>query len=147
LIRIDNLLKNLSARQQAASLDNKTNKTTTKTADIANQSGITEDNQEWLETFEAFILSQLSDTTLSVPHIAKEFSMSESTLLRRLKQLTGLSTVQYLQEVRLNQARNLLEDQHYNSVAAVCQKVGYTNPSSFSRKYKNRFGKPPSAYF
>ena len=53
--------------------------------------------------------------------------MSESTLLRQVKRLTGLSPQQYLQEVRLDAARRLLEDRTYHAVArvaAVCGAIG-----------------------
>ena len=44
-----------------------------------------------------------------MPGLAHEFALSESTLLRQLKRLTGLSPIQYVQEVRLESARRLLE--------------------------------------
>jgi transcriptional regulator GlxA family with amidase domain len=51
-----------------------------------------------------------SDTAERGRHCTREFAMSESTLLRQLKRLTGLSPVQYLLDVRLTEARRLLEE-------------------------------------
>ena len=82
--------------------------------------------------------------TLSVSSLTYEFAMSESTLLRQLKRLTGLTPLQYIQEVRLSEARKLLENRTYNSVAQVASKVGYEDASSFTRVFKQRFGKRPS---
>ncbi|MBC7777948.1 MAG: response regulator [Phycisphaerae bacterium] len=107
---------------------------------------ISEPDRVWLETFEAYIQKNLSNELLGIPSLAREFAMSESTLLRQLKRLTGLSTVQYLQEIRLDKARHLLENRTYDSIAKVASKTGYSDPRTFSRSFKQRFGKSPSDY-
>jgi AraC-like DNA-binding protein len=71
--------------------------------------------------------------------------MSESSLLRKLKQLTGLSPQQYIQELRLNRAYELLDNSTNNySVQQIALQIGYKDTRSFSRAFKNRFGKLPS---
>jgi AraC-like DNA-binding protein len=104
LARIENLLNNQAARFQ----------------DVPGEAAapaMTAADKEWLERFEAFVQKNLSNSILSIPMLADEFAMSESTLLRQLRRLTGLTPVQYLQEVRLDKARQLLEDRTYDSVA------------------------------
>ena len=76
--------------------------------------------------------------------LAQEFMMSQSTLLRQLRRLTGLTPVQYLLEMRLNKARQLLEDRTYDSLAKVAAESGYSDLRSFSRSFRLRFGKLPS---
>ncbi|MCB9273991.1 MAG: response regulator [Lewinellaceae bacterium] len=105
---------------------------------------ITGEDRDWLEAFEAYVREHLSDDTLSVPVLAESFAMSESSLLRQLKRLTGLSPVQYLHEMRFDEARLLLENRTYNSIAKVAYEVGYADARSFSRSFKKRFGKRPS---
>jgi DNA-binding response OmpR family regulator/nitrogen-specific signal transduction histidine kinase len=135
LARIENLLKNQSARLQEAVLENKPGATVPL---------ISEPDREWLEGFEIYVRKHFSNNTLSVPGLAHEFAMSESSLLRQLKRLTGLSPIQYLQEMRLDEARRLLESRRYNSIAQLASKVGYEDARSFSRSFKQRFGKLPS---
>ena len=101
-------------------------------------------DREWLETFEDYVQKHFSSDLLSVTALAHEFAMSESTLLRQLKRLTGLSPIQYLQEVRLNEARRLLENRVFDSIAQVASKVGYDDARSFARSFRQRFGKLPS---
>ena len=101
---------------------------------------------DWLETFESYVQNHLSEEILSVPALADEMAMSESTLLRQLKRLTGLTPVQYLQEVRLDKARALLENGGYQSVMQLASDVGYTDARNFSRQFKKRFGKSPSEF-
>ncbi len=131
MVRIENLLNNQAARFQDM-------------PEEAAAPALTEADREWLGRFEAFVQKNLSNSILSIPVLADEFAMSESTLLRQLKRLTGLTPVQYLQEVRLDKARRSLEDRTYDSVARVAAAAGYSDARSFSRIFKLRFGKAPS---
>ncbi len=138
LVRIENLLQNRAARQDAvAETDTQTEPAppTLSSADAA-----------WLEQFEAFVRKNLANDILTVPMLAHEFAMSESTLLRQLKRLTGFSPMQYLQEIRLDEARRLLENRTSDSIAQIASKVGYGEVRFFSRIFKQRFGKSPSNY-
>ncbi|MEZ4849782.1 MAG: response regulator [Bacteroidia bacterium] len=133
--RIENLLKNQQVRQtEVESLPEKGQKVP----------DISQEDQEWLESFEEYVKAHFADDLLSVPDLALTFAMSESTLLRQLKRLTGLTPVQYLKEVRLNEAYQLLETRAFNSVSQVASKVGYTDARSFSRSFRKRFGVSPS---
>ncbi len=137
LVRIENLLKNQAVRQVEISKEK-----------VAGSSMpvVSKEDQEWLENFEAYIQKNISSDMLSIPTLASDFAMSESTLLRQLKRLTGLSPVKYLQEMRLNKARQLLANRTYGSIAKVAAEVGYSDTRSFSRSFKGRFGKLPSDF-
>ncbi|MCB9267291.1 MAG: response regulator, partial [Lewinellaceae bacterium] len=135
LVRIENLLKNQENRRQEAPAG----------AEGKNFAPtLSGEDRKWLETFEDYVGENLSNDTLTVSFLAQEFAMSESTLLRQLKRLTGLTTNQYLQEIRLNKARQLLENATYTSISQVAAEVGYGDARSFSRTFRKRFGKLPS---
>ena len=136
LVRIENLLRNQAVRRQEVAA--------TTTRQEASQPFMSQPDCAWLETFEAYIQKHYSNNVLSVAFLASEFAMSESTLLRQLKRLTGLSPLQYIQEVRLDKARRLIEDRACNSIAQVASKVGYDDARTFARGFKQRFGKLPS---
>lgn len=102
------------------------------------------EDRSWLKTFEQFCKQNYSSDILNVPAMAAEFAMSESTLLRQVKKLTGLTPSQYINEIRLDKARQFLENNTYNSIAKVGYEVGFNNTTSFSRAFKKRFGKTPS---
>ena len=134
LVRIENLLKNQAARQQAVAAE----------AEEAPPLPImSQPDRDWLETFEQYVRRYLSSDMLSIADLARVFAMSESNLLRRLKRLTGLTPLQYLMEVRLTEGRRLLENRVCDSVAQVADRVGY-DARSFSRAFRVRFGKLPS---
>lgn len=135
MVRIGNLLKNQEERHTFTIED----KTEGKRQDITNE------EQERLISFESYVQENLSLTHLSVPLLAAAFTMSESSLRRMLKQLTGLTPAKYLQEMRLDKARQLLENEKV-AVKKVALNVGFSDVRTFSRNFKNRFGKLPSDY-
>ncbi len=137
--RIHNLLKNYERRQIVEKQNQGSAKEISGTL-----IHVSAEDRTWLAKFEEYVQENLTSDMLTVPEMAREFSMSESSLLRQLKRLTGLSPKQYLQEARLDLARQLLESGRYNTVSEVAYKVGYTHTPSFTRSFKERFGVPPS---
>ncbi|MCF8246868.1 MAG: helix-turn-helix domain-containing protein [Saprospiraceae bacterium] len=78
--------------------------------------------------------------------LAHTFAMSESSLLRQLKRLTGLTPRKYLLEMRLNEAHQLLEIRQFDAIEKVALAVGYTDIRSFSKNFKGRFAKLSSKF-
>lgn len=76
---------------------------------------------------------------------AKGKRVSPAYISRLMREATGKSCTELLQNRRLEKARQLLActDQ---SVLCVCEKVGYCNSSYFYRLFENRFGVSPTAY-
>lgn len=134
LVRIKNLLNNQARRKEFQKENESPEPMPT----------MSETDREWLESFEDYIQRHHANDILDVPMLASQFAMSESTLHRQLKKLTGLSPAKYLQEVRLHEARRLLETRRYNSIMTIALKTGFSDARSFSRSFKNRFGKLPS---
>ncbi|SDJ03832.1 helix-turn-helix domain-containing protein [Nonomuraea jiangxiensis] len=54
-----------------------------------------------------------------------------------------MSPIQFQKHIRLQAARLLLAN-NPNDITAVGHRVGYDNPSQFSREYRRMFGAPPS---
>jgi signal transduction histidine kinase/DNA-binding response OmpR family regulator/sugar lactone lactonase YvrE len=102
--------------------------------------------QAWLQKAEDIVQTHLSEQQFSVDFVAKQLSMSRHTLNRKLRQHTGLTTSQYIQEVRLDHARKLLERSEVHSVAELADACGISDTKYFSRLFKKRFGQPPSYY-
>lgn len=99
---------------------------------------------EWLETVENLFSKYLSDHILQQDFISSQLHIGERQFRRRIKQLTGLSPQQYLQEMRLQRAREFLWEGHYSSVKEVCVAVGFSDTKYFSDLFFRRFGIRPS---
>jgi AraC-like DNA-binding protein len=74
--------------------------------------------------------------------LAKEASMSLSSLHQHFKQITAMSPLQFQKQIRLQEARRILMSEAIDA-ASVGYQVGYESPSQFSREYARLFGLPP----
>lgn len=101
-------------------------------------------NQEWLGEVERYIINHLHDADFSVEQVGANFGMSRFKFSRLIKYKVGLSAIQYIQEIRLTHARDLLESKQTNSVNATALAVGITKVKYFSQQFKKRFGILPS---
>lgn len=79
---------------------------------------------------------------VSAAELAKAANMSESSLYRHFKTLTGISPLQYHKQLRLHKARELIMAEHEQASRAA-YRVGFESVSQFSREYKKLFGAPP----
>lgn len=78
-----------------------------------------------------------------VEDVAAICGMSASAFYRNFQAATAMSPIQFQKQIRLQEARLLLAA-HPNDVGGVGFRVGYENPSQFSREYRRQFGAPPS---
>jgi len=108
---------------------------------------IAQADAEWLAELEAWARANLQDEFLSVSAMAHQAALSERQLLRRMRELTGLSPQQYIGEMRLQKARESLELGTFRTVAEAAYAAGFGNAKAFSRAYRERFGRLPSSYF
>lgn len=80
---------------------------------------------------------------LSVEELAAHAAMSVSSFHRRFKAATSVSPLQFLKQVRLLQARQLMLATGCGAASAAVE-VGYASPTQFSREYAREFGLPPA---
>lgn len=101
----------------------------------------------WLKKLEKTVQLNASNFHYNVKQMAKDMNISRQHLTRRLKQMTGLTALQYLKEIRLKRAKSLLENKVSISVKAVALDNGYMDVKYFSRQFFQRFGQLPSSSF
>ncbi|MEO1627152.1 MAG: two-component regulator propeller domain-containing protein [Bacteroidota bacterium] len=104
-------------------------------------------DQRWLSHLEQTVQHKLGNINLDLSEIISDMGTSRSAFYEKVKELTQMTPNQYLQEARLQKARNLLEQRQCETVKEVALSVGIRKPSYFSKLYKERFGKLPSTYF
>ncbi len=81
----------------------------------------------------------------AIPRVVALSNVPERTLKRRFKIATGSSLIEYLQNLRVEEAKRLLEAGEI-SVDEISFEVGYEDPSFFRRLFKRRAGLTPSQY-
>jgi AraC-like DNA-binding protein len=79
---------------------------------------------------------------VNVEELAVRAHMSPSTFRQHFRAITGVSPLQYQKQLRLQEARQLMLNQHIDAGNASGL-VGYESASQFSREYSRLFGAPP----
>ena len=82
------------------------------------------------------------DQPLRIDDIARELGMSVSGFHHHFKSVTAMSPLQFQKQIRLQEARRLMFGEDLDAASAGFR-VGYEDPSYFSREYKKLFGAPP----
>lgn len=101
-------------------------------------------DQKFLVDLKDIVEQNIDSGLLSVSYLAQQVAMSERQLLRRIKNSTGFSPNQFIREVRLQKAKNVLKNKQVYTVAEAAYAVGYEKVHYFSSQYAERFGKKPS---
>jgi AraC-like DNA-binding protein len=78
-----------------------------------------------------------------VEEVAQLSGMSVPAFHKNFQAVTAMAPIQFQKNLRLQAARLLLASRPHD-VTGVSQRVGYDNPSQFSREYRRQFGAPPS---
>lgn len=86
------------------------------------------------------------DKDITVQDIADVVGVSRYHLSRIFKENTGITLMEYLNELRFNKAEALLKDTSM-SINEVAKTIGFNNISYFNRKFKQKFGTTPSQFF
>ena len=87
----------------------------------------------------------MMNTDFNVEMLVKEMGLSRSTLYLKFKEITGLSSSEFIRNVRLKRAVQLFDQSNF-SVKEIMYKTGFSTASYFSKCFKKQFGVVPSEY-
>ena len=102
-------------------------------------------DEKFLSNIIRLIEDHLSDADLNVNALCELSGISNKQIYRKIKQLTGMSPVEYIKSIRMKKAAMLLQQKKF-TVAEVMYMVGFSNHSYFSKCFQAEFGKTPRQY-
>jgi len=102
-------------------------------------------DEKLMQKVKEVIIKRLSDEQLSVDSLADEIGLSRAHFYRKVTALTGLPVNELIRSFRLERAAQLLA-QNWGPVSQIAYEVGFSNPSYFSKRFKEKFGVLPSDY-
>ncbi|WP_321426071.1 two-component regulator propeller domain-containing protein [uncultured Bacteroides sp.] len=138
--RVSNLLE---LRKKLAALFSSGTNIVSK-QEVANNSLNKLDN-EFIKIVTQYIEADLSSDKIDVTYLSDKMCMSSSTLYRKMKALTNLSTNEYIRKVKMQNAERLLLEGKYK-ISEVAYKVGFNNVVYFRQCFKDEYGIAPSEY-
>ena len=100
-------------------------------------------HRKWLEKLNYFLSEETNNPNLDNAQIAAALEISESTLHRRLVEITEKTPLKYVRSHRLKKAQDLLLTGKYATVKAIAHEVGFLKVAYFSQQYEKAFGKRP----
>ena len=102
-------------------------------------------DEELMERIMKVVNENLSDSDFNVEKMCDEVGVSRTQLHRKLKEMTGVPTSEFLRNIRLNEAARLIRERKIN-ITQVSYMVGFANNSHFSTAFKKYFGMSPTEY-
>ncbi len=100
---------------------------------------------KFMDNILEIIEEHLSDSDFTVEQLSEIYGVSRIYLNRKIKALTGETSNQFMRNIRLKHAAELLK-QNVLNVSEVTWKVGYNDLRTFRSRFKEKFGVSPSEY-
>ncbi len=92
-----------------------------------------------------FVEKNLTDEKMDIELLSGHLNLSQSTLYRKLKALTGKSANDFIRTIRLEYAARLLKEGG-NNIEEISTLSGFNSHSYFTRSFKEHFGVTPSEF-
>lgn len=108
-------------------------------------SGITSMDERFLQKVIDIIKERYTDPQFSIKELGEEIGLGRIQLNRKIKGLTGQTTVSFIRTFRLNRAAELIKKESA-TVAEIAYSVGFNSPSYFTECFSQYFGQLPTEY-
>lgn len=103
-------------------------------------------DKEFLQQAVDVVERNILECDYSVEQFSKDMCMSRMNLYRKVQTLTGLTPSEFIRDIKLKKAAQILKSTPNASINEVATKVGFATPSYFSKCFKQKFGMLPSVY-
>lgn len=101
--------------------------------------------QDFLSKINQIINDNLDNSKFSVENLASALNISRVQLYRKTKAILGVSISDYIQNIRLDKAKTLLQETQL-TISEIAYATGFSSPNYFSTSFKNKFGNSPKEY-
>ena len=136
LSRIHNLLEKQARLKQQVSESG---------AAVVSSNDLSPVDSEFLVRYNRFVEEHLGDEKIDIASLASEFAMSQSTLYRKVKAVSGLSPNELIRNIRLGKAAEMLLRTDQN-ISEISWATGFGSPVYFRNCFKERYGQTPTEY-
>jgi AraC-like DNA-binding protein len=109
------------------------------------ESKISQLDAQFLRKCSLIIENHMTESEYGVEQLGAEIGLSRVHVYRKVKHLTGLSVSEFIRNLKLKKAANMLTTSG-KSVAEVAFETGFSSPSYFSKCFKDLFNLSPSEY-
>lgn len=93
-----------------------------------------------------YVTANASDPDIDLSRVAEHFCLSNDYVSLMIRKATGIPFKEYLTDVRLEKAREMLLNHPEMTVNDISLAVGYRKASNFIKKFKDAYGTTPAQY-
>lgn len=109
------------------------------------QPQITPYDEQFMQKVMEFMEEQMDNAELTIDAFAERLMLSRTIFYRKLKSIIGLTPVDFIREIRIKRAVQLIDSGEYN-FSQVAYMTGFNDPKYFSKCFKKVIGITPSEY-
>ena len=102
-------------------------------------------DRKFMDKLVELMEQNMDNGELVVDDLVRELAVSRSVFFKKLKTLTGLAPIEFIKEMRIKRATQLIETGEFN-MTQISYMVGINDPRYFSKCFKAQFGVAPSVY-
>lgn len=102
-------------------------------------------DEELLKKAFKIVEENISNEQFDIPFFCSKLGVSRTMLFLKIKAWTNCTPKEFIHEIRLKRAAQLLEQNKLN-VSEVSYKVGFNNPKYFSRCFQKKYGETPTQF-
>jgi signal transduction histidine kinase/ligand-binding sensor domain-containing protein/DNA-binding response OmpR family regulator len=102
-------------------------------------------DEDFIKKVIKLIEENLEDEDFDIDLLAEKLTMSRSQFYRKIKALTNKTLLEFVTTIRMNKALEYLVSGAYN-ISETAYKVGFSQPTNFTRTFTRHFGTSPSNY-
>ena len=89
--------------------------------------------------------TQMDNSELTIDAFAEHLMLSRTIFYRKLKSIIGLTPVDFIREIRIKRAVQLIDSGEYN-FSQIAYMTGFSDPKYFSKCFKKVMGVTPTEY-
>ncbi|GAB6009771.1 hybrid sensor histidine kinase/response regulator transcription factor [Dysgonomonas reticulitermitis] len=113
--------------------------------DLTKQNILTERDDQFIRNLREDIYSNLDNSDFTIDSLVSNTNLSRRVFFNKVKSLTGQAPVEFVREIRIKHAAQLLKTQQYR-VKEVTYMIGFSDIRYFTQCFKDMFGMTPSQY-
>lgn len=106
---------------------------------------ILDSDKLFLNKFVALLESSYMNSDISIEKLSEQLGISRVHFYRKIKQISGLTPVDYIRNYRMAKAVNLLGEHRY-SISEIAYQTGFSSPAYFTKCFRDIFNMTPTEY-
>lgn len=102
-------------------------------------------DEQFLTNLNTLLSENLDNPNLNLKFITERMFVSKASISNKMKALTGISTMEYVNQIRIEKAADLLLHTTKN-ITEISIEVGFSSARYFSKVFKEKKGLTPSGF-